>query len=208
MKKSQRAKRNEDMAERLEAGQSVAQIVRETGIPERTARRFQAKWRQARSDAAVANLPAPPETNGHYQEPEVAPVEDSAPASPVVSPERLMGLAYAVGLSRGEIAAGLGIGESEIVVDDSTQQRFIANRVEALTRLRATKPDKWLDMMRAREEAEREEREANRIDRKDFVAFLSDLVGHQAMILSEADMAAWVAWSKELLEHRYPKLVV
>ena len=127
MKKAQRVV---DML--LEEGRSVATIVEATGLSRRAVYYAKARRRRALSDAAeaevTADIPAPAEELG----------------------EALVERAHAAGLSKAEIAAILEVDEASIVVDASAQERYLLERLKALKRLAAEKPDKWLAMQEDR----------------------------------------------------------
>ena len=184
------------IAAMLGEGRTVAEIAQETGATERTVYRHQSALRHTASNDSAEGM-------WGREAGEVA----AMPATPAQAPqEALIGLAYANGMSKGEIAALLGISPEDVEIDESAKLRFAAKRVEARTRIHATKPDKWEAMVLDRETEERRQRESTDVPRETVINLIRDIFDHQTLILSETDVGYWIDWFKTLILARYPDL--
>ena len=190
--KAIKKQRDADIARMLADGHAVPVIAKETGATERTIYRRKAAMRKDAGDAAVMEV-----------QPGIGQPASAIPAA--LTKERLIGMAYAVGLSRAEIAAGLGIEEADVDIDVTAQETALSGRVQALARLRAEKPDKWLLLMERREAEERRQAESKAIPFERFRDWMGHIIAHQQAILTEDDMRQWVSWLEDLATNQFPE---
>lgn len=222
--KSARKERNDRVMVMLGQGASVEQIVKETGLKKSAIYERRAKMRRLEGKSMAAEIPdvAPqPEEPAEVEQedepatpmpaapPEVPPEveEQDAPITPAeVSLERLIQAAYVAGVGLEEIAAAFEIDVAEIELEASTKQASIARKSQVLARLQADRPAQWLVWKTEQEAAAAKRAADKRIDKDRVIAFVGDVMTHQAGLLTESDMQLWIVWIEDLVKYRYPEL--
>ena len=195
---------------RLAQGEPDDSIARAVGRKPRVIRYHRA-WRCV----CAVDRPTPvPELEAVAVELEAAPM-----AAPVDAgdPVAVATMAYMAGVSLLGIAAALGVDVYALNADipdfgltglDISRRRLgrLAAQADALERMRLFRPAQWAKLVAQEAESERKMSLDSRLPLEIWMAFFSELVNHQANILTDGDFQHWRRWIQDLVVGRFPTM--
>ena len=79
-------------------------------------------------------------------------------------------------------------------------------RADALEKMRLFRPAQWIKLVGQEAESERKMSLDSRLPIEIWTAFFSELVNHQANILTDGDFRDWQTWIQDLVIARYPMM--
>ena len=153
--------------------------------------------------------------------PAVAAVElEAAPmAAPIDAgdPVAVLTAAYLAGVSPLAIAVALGIDAYAVDVDgvdfgltglDISRPRLerLAAKADALERMRKHRPAQWARLVTEEADSERTAALDSRLPAETWTGFFSEIVSHQANLLTADDFQRWREWVLDLVRTRYPSM--
>ena len=133
----------------------------------------------------------------------------------VGDPTAVATAAYLAGLSPLAIAVALGVDAYSLSPDaldfgltglDISRRRLerLAAQADALERTRVFRPSQWVKLVGQEAESERKMSLDSRLPLEIWTGFFSELVHHQAGILTDDDFQRWREWVQDLVTSRYP----
>ena len=154
-------------------------------------------------------------------EPEPEPEPETTPETSPVDvgdPVAVATAAYLAGLSPLGIAAALGVDGYSLDADAAdfgltgaaiSRRRLerLAAQADALERTRVFRPTQWVKLVGQEAESERKMSLDSRLPLEIWTGFFSELVHHQAGILTDDDFQRWREWVQDLVTSRYPSMV-